>query len=72
MLPILVLAWYLSKLEMSTGVEAALVVLGRMLGCALAHGLVLRWAVSRFLLELKLQKVKPESQAGRSVVQTAG
>lgn len=68
----IILAWYLSRLGMNIGLEATLVVLGTMLGCALGYELVRRWAVGRFLFGLKLDKLKPGSQRGRSAVQAAG
>ena len=52
----IILAWYLSKLGMNIGLEATLVVLGTMLGCALGYELVRRWALGRFLFGLKTQK----------------
>ena len=68
----IILAWYLSRLGMNIGLEATLVVLGTMLGCALGYELVRRWAVGRFLFGLKLKKVKPGSQRSRSAVRATG
>ena len=56
----IILAWYLSRLGMNIGLEATVVVLGTMLGCALGYELVRRWAPGRFLFGLKAQKSRNE------------
>ena len=53
---IIVLAWYLSKTGMSIGIEASLVFLGTILGCAIGYELVRHFTVSRFLFGLKIRK----------------
>ena len=51
----IILAWYLSPLGMNTGLEALLLVIGTVGGCALAYEVIRRFTVLRFLFGLKLE-----------------
>lgn len=52
----ILLAWYLSPLGMNTGLEAVLVVVGTVAGCAIGYEIIRRFTVTRFLFGLKLEK----------------
>jgi glucan biosynthesis protein C len=53
----IILAWHLSSLGLNTGLEATLIVLGTVAGCALGYELVRRFMLTRFLLGLKLESI---------------
>ena len=55
----ILLAWYLSSLGMNTGLEAALVVVGTVAGCAIGYEIIRRFTVIRFMFGLKYEKPGP-------------
>lgn len=58
----IILAWNLSSLGMHDGLEAILVIIGTIGGCALGYGLIRRFTLTRFLFGLKLEN-SPKPQA---------
>ena len=54
-------AWYLAPLGLDDTLEAALVLLGTVGGCALGYEIIRRFTVTRFLFGLKLGQ-RPPSQ----------
>lgn len=52
----ILLAWYLSPLGLNTGLEAMLVVVGTIAGCAIGYEVIRRFIVTRFLFGLKLER----------------
>ena len=57
----ILLAWYLAPLGLDDTLEAALVLLGTVGGCALGYGIIRRFTVTRFLFGLKLGQ-RPSSR----------
>jgi hypothetical protein len=52
----IVLAWYLSPLDLDTALEACLLVAGTVAGCALGYEIIRRFILTRFLFGLKTER----------------
>ncbi len=61
----IILAWHLSSLGLPIGLEAMMVVLGTVGGCAVGYELIRRFRLTRFLFGLKRQQLKKNDELTR-------
>lgn len=64
----IILAWHLSRLGLNIGLEATLIALGTVAGCALGYELIRRFRLMRFLFGLKLKHFVKVGSANADVL----